>query len=151
MTFYRSALAVVSACSFLVLSCRREEKDAPNGSASAAAAAVTVPSAVPPVPSGPALSLVDAGITVADEETHDLDAGTDAGRRRRRRVAGAAIDASAPDEQHVASPADAEAPPPPVKPRRAGMGDDQPYGGSAPASSSAVLKKQPLPSDNPWR
>jgi hypothetical protein len=140
--------ALVSQASMGCRDPKREDAPAPAGSAAAATAPNVVASAS---------ASVAVAVAAPPESTKEevVDAGTDAGKRKLRRLvadapeagAGAIVTetAQAPLQAPASPPADPRGAKQPSKP----MGDDLPYGGST-GSAAPLLKKAPLPPDDPW-
>ncbi len=133
---------------FLVLgstACRASTKETPSPpDASAPVTVIAAPSAPP--------AAADAPRDPAPEEP--LRAGVDAGPVKPRRLA--KIDGGAAPvvpEALVAAGATEPAVDSAVKrkkPNAGSMSDEAPYGGDPAGSGAAVLKKTPLPSEDPW-
>lgn len=149
----RSQLALALGSALLLLfsiACREAKKEEPSApdASPPMAAAVTAATAAPSESSSAA---VGTRAPEPDKE-ESVDAGTDAGRRKLRRLV-AATASGEPVETAPAPPAPAE----PTDPRRAAgrptpaqMANETPYGGSAAGTGAPVLKKTPLPNDDPW-
>lgn len=130
--------------------CRgNKEKDKPGEVADAA------PANLAPVPSQ-ATSTTSAepapGAETESETVQDLADAGDAGRRKRRLLKkDAGPEAHLPESAPTAPPpATAESPADKPQASKPPMHNDQPYGASA-ASGAGVLKKAPLPKDDPWK
>jgi hypothetical protein len=136
-------LALLSAAASVA--CKDSKKD-PPASETAASAAPT------PVAAPQAASAASAAPPAPEGELEEVpDSGVDGGTRKRRRLVG--TDAGAGDTLAVATPPTTEPTPTPTSSGKrtppAPMGNDQVYGASA-ASAAPVLKKKPLPDDDPW-
>ena len=150
----RSDLGLAFGSALLVLAsiaCTETKKEAPAAPAASALVA-TASSAQPAQSAQPALA-ADAAPPAEAEAEAVVDGGTDAGPRKLRRLV-AKTDAGVLVETVAAAPPPE---PPAADPRKgkkvagAPMSDEAPYGGGPAAGSGApVLKKTPLPSDDPW-
>ena len=145
---FGSALLVIASMTSIG-GCSEAKKEAP----AAPAASTLATAAVSAPPSEPALAPSAAPPPEPELEAVLVDGGADAGPRKLRRL-GAKTDAGALVETVAAAP---PPDPPAADPRKgkkapgAQMSDDLPYGGGSAAGSGApVLKKTPLPSDDPW-
>ncbi len=144
---------VVSLLLLAAVGCQGKKDEPMASTVASAAASVAAPSAS----AGPGESSSPA-IAARDPEP-DLERGPDAGAdggapRKLRRIVAAS---SASPVEPAAIVAGAQPPEAPDVKRPKGkaaptqMGDELPYGGSAGAvSGSPVLKKTPLPSEDPW-
>ena len=131
--------------------CRESKKEEPTSAAAASAPA----SAAAEAPTASSIASTTAAAAPEPELVALGDAGADAGRPRRlRRLTAGAASAGAPEAVQAGAPVAAE-PLVAAEPRRpapktpSAMADDLPYGGAA-GSGAAVLKKTPLPTDDPW-
>lgn len=136
--------------------CQGKKDEPVTSSVASAAAPIMAPSA------GTSAAPADLGSMAVAARDPELDvertpdAGTDGGpvRKLRRIVAAASAASVEPASAIVAGAATPDAPDvkrPKGKPVPTQMGDEQPYGGSPGAvSGAAVLKKTPLPSEDPW-
>lgn len=128
--------------------CRDPKKEEPAVDVAEAAASDAAPLATPDTPADASSPVATSpSATDVDDST---DGGADAGRRRRRRLLAPGVDAGAADPQPPEPVATAEpSSTTGVKRRPAQMGNDEVYG--APSTSAApVLKKKPLPAEDPW-
>jgi len=149
----RSHQGLARCAALLVLSCVACRETKKEESSSVADASVSAPTAAAEAPAASGVASTSAAAAVVPELVALGDAGTDGGRPRKlRRLTAGASSAGSPEV------AGAVAPPEPVvaaDPRRpnprtpTAMADDLPYGGAA-GSGAAVLKKTPLPTEDPW-
>lgn len=133
------------------VACRGKQDPGKESAAQADAAAAASPPSVPAASASTAAAVLPVEPdTVAEGPS---DAGPDAGKRRLRRLVGADAGAAAVETQGAAvvepAPADSAHAAAPGK-RPAQMGNDVPYGGAA-GSGAPVLKKTPLPGEDPWK
>lgn len=142
----RAAIVILVVSSIACSNKKKTETTADAGETAATTTATTAVSAhVADVP--PSAGADDAGAEATEEIT---DGGFDAGRRARRLRR---IDAGVEAQASAAPPPVASAAPPAEPNGKRGatpMGNDQPYGASA-ASGAGILKKAPLPNDDPWK
>jgi hypothetical protein len=153
----RSFIGAVTAATVLLcmssMACRASSKTDANRDD--AGGATTATAAAAPVENASSASAVLAAANgVAAEAVADgpTDAGSDGGKRKRRRIADAGGVATSANDAVQSPVAPEPAPEPATSARRpaAAMGNEQPYGASA-TSGSPVLKKAPLPGDDPWK
>lgn len=142
------AWVVTISAAMSTTACRDSKKeDAPVADA---APAPTVAATAVPVPEADAA--VASATKPAEGELEDVpDSGVDGGVRKRRRLVAAGTDAGSAETQTAGAPAptaEASAPKTGKRPP-APMGNDEVYGASA-ASAAPVLKKKPLPDDDPY-
>jgi hypothetical protein len=148
----RTAVFTFSA-SLLFLSataCRGSKDDGPSVADASVAVPTTTVATASPLPSASAVLAAPQ----PDEGEAAVDPGPEAGVRKRRRIAANTTDAGPALETGPSAP-----PPSPVaeptakRTERTGvtapMADDVPYGGPG-RLGAPILRKTPLPSDDPW-
>jgi hypothetical protein len=127
--------------------CRDKDPAPAAGAAPSVASSVAAPSPSPsPSPSSSVAVAAPASVPAVE------DAGVEKAPGKARRLA-AKPAAEAPVEAVVAPPSTpAEAAPAEARKRKKGpdMGNDLPYGATGAQSGAAVLKKAPLPAEDPW-
>ena len=134
----------------LLFGCRDPKKDEASPSVSSAPVATTPMAA-------PSASVAVADPPPTENVREEIDAGSDGGPRKLRRLVAAGAPDAGPGLVEAAPPS-GPAPAPATEAasdlRRAKrpstpMGDDLPFGGAT-GSASPVLKKAPMGADDPW-